>query len=30
MMAELGMEAVELGDAKKSELQEARSFNNIS
>src|SRR5512144_413764 len=29
MMAELGMEAVELGGAKKSELQEARSFNNI-
>lgn len=29
MMAELGMEAVELGISKKSELQEARSFNNI-
>ena len=29
MMAELGMEAVELGIAKKAELQEARSFNNI-
>src|SRR5512146_1395641 len=29
MMAELGMEAVELGGAKKSELAEARSFNNI-
>jgi len=29
MMAELGMEAVEIGVAKKSELQEARSFNNI-
>src|SRR5574341_955042 len=29
MMAELGMEAVELGASKKSELQEARSFNNI-
>jgi DNA-directed RNA polymerase subunit beta' len=29
MMGELGMEAVEQGDAKKSELQEARSFNNI-
>ena len=29
MMAELGMEAVEIGTAKKSELQEARSFNNI-
>ncbi|NTW67770.1 MAG: DNA-directed RNA polymerase subunit beta', partial [Nitrospirae bacterium] len=29
MMAELGLEAVEQGNSKKSELQEARSFNNI-
>ena len=29
MMAELGMEEVEFRGAKKSELQEARSFNNI-
>jgi DNA-directed RNA polymerase subunit beta' len=29
MMAELGLEAVEQGNVKKSELQEARSFNNI-
>jgi len=29
MMAELGLEAVEQGNLKKSELQEARSFNNI-